>query len=46
MLLASAVMDTIIREDLECKRDVSNTRDTYAVGIMQHNNLLTSVLRP
>ena len=24
-----------IGEDLECKRDVSNTRDAYAVGIMQ-----------
>ena len=23
-----------IGEDLECKRDVSNTRDAYAVGIM------------
>ena len=24
-----------IGEDLECKRDVSNTRDAYAVGIMR-----------
>ena len=34
-----------IGEDLECKRDVSNTRDAYAVGIMrQEETGLTAIV--
>ena len=34
-----------IGEDLECKRDVSNTRDAYAVGIIQQEETgLTAIV--
>ena len=34
-----------IGKDLECKRDVSNTRDAYAVGIMrQEETGLTAIV--
>ena len=37
----------LVGEDLECKRDVSNTRDVYAVGIMrQEETESTANCRP